>query len=845
MAIENVRSRPAKHTVEFELDEQNAAALKGPKPSAPSDLDNEQNQRIHRMLLDWYYQERERQAVNRYQMAIDADFYDGDQWSQEDAEEVTNRGQAPLVFNEVAPMVDWMVGTERRTRVDWKILPRTDDDIAGAEAKTKVLKYLSDVNRVQFVRSRAFAEAMKVGIGWVEDGVRADPTKELIFSGYESWRYVLWDSSAIELDLSDARYLFRWRWMDLDVAKAIWPTRATRLEEAATSLSVTGEEDEEFWYLGQHFEARDALGQSIGRRTFVTDAGMVNNRRIRVKPIEAWFRMPARTQVMFGDSRFDGMIFEPANQDMQHAVQAGYVGLVDSIAMRMHVATFVEGALLHVGVSPYRHNRFPLTPVWCYRRGRDGLPYGVIRRVRDVQEDLNKRGSKALFVLSTNQIVADKGAVDDWDEAREEADRPDGVIITNANKRFEVRRDAEMARGQLEFMTLDANKIQRMTGVNDENLGRQTNAQSGEAIKARQLQGSVTTTEPFDNLRLAVQEQGQKVLSLVEQFMVAPKVLRLTGERGRLEWTKINEPEVQPDGSVRYLNDVTAGQADFIVAEQDFAGSLRQAMFEAMMALVGRAGVAPELALKLMRMAFEFSDFPNKNEIVAELRRMTGDPDPTREPTPEEQQQIAQQQQLQAAAMARQEQAAALELERVAAEVRKINAEAERIAAGDPGPDVEAEVRRVQEAAAREMETMARQLAKAQADLANRTAEINKRADTELEIARIEADATKYQADLQAQSSAAMETLMARLDELSALVIDQGSAAPAEPAPAPEPVTPPAPPQATIVFEKGAIQVDARNPAVAKTITGRDAQGNEVALTVTPARPAQTDEPTR
>lgn len=833
--IENVRAKPAKHTVEFELDEDNQRT---PEPKKPSDLDDEKNRRIHRQLLDWYYQERERQAVNRYQMAIDADFYDGDQWSQEDAEEVTGRGQSPLVFNEVAPMVDWMIGTERRTRVDWRILPRAEDDIGGADAKTKVMKYISDVNRTPFQRSRAFSDSVKVGIGWVEDGVRADPTKEIIFSSYESWRYVLWDSAAQELDLSDARYLFRWRWMDLDIAKAIWPARATRLEEAATSLSVTGEEDEEFWYLGQHFEARDALGQSVGRRTYVTDAGMVNNRRTRVKPIEAYFRMPTPTKLLYGDPKFEGMVYDASNADQVRAVENGYVGMVDQIMMRMHVASFTENALLHLGVSPYRHNRFPLTPIWCYRRGRDGLPYGAIRRVRDVQEDLNKRGSKSLFVFSTNQVIAEKGAVDDWDEAREEVDRPDGVVVTNPNKRFEIRRDTDMAKGHLEFMSLDAQKIQRMTGINDENLGRQTNAQSGEAIKARQLQGSVTTTEPFDNLRMAVQEQGQKVLSLIEQFMPAPKVVRLTGERGKLEWFKVNQPEVQADGSVRYLNDITASQADFIVSEQDFQGSLRQAMFDAMMAMVQRAGIDPGLALKLMRMAFEFSDLPNKDEIVSELRKMTGEPDPNKEPTPEEEEELRQQQELRMAAIQRQEEAARLELEKLAAEVRKINAEAEKIAAGEPGPDIEAEIRAVQEQAAGELESMAQALAKAQTDLANRTAEINKKADTEVQVARIEADAVKYQADIQDKSSKTLEQLMARLDELSALVADQGRADKAEPEPKePEPKepAPAAPPQATVVFEAGAIQIDAKSPAVAKTVTGKDSKGNTVTLTVKPA----------
>ena len=33
-----------------------------------------------------------------------------------------------MVFNEVKPTLDWIIGTARRTRVDYKILPREKDD---------------------------------------------------------------------------------------------------------------------------------------------------------------------------------------------------------------------------------------------------------------------------------------------------------------------------------------------------------------------------------------------------------------------------------------------------------------------------------------------------------------------------------------------------------------------------------------------------------------------------------------------------------------------------------------------------------------------------------------------
>jgi hypothetical protein len=204
---------------------------------------------------------------------------------------------------------------------------------------------------------------------------------------------------------------------------------------------------------------------------------------------------------------------------------SGEIRLIDFIedSLRTLDSYVAEGDLLAAGLSIFRHNRYTMPPVWCYRRSRDRLPYGVIRRVRDMQQDLNKRASKALFLLNTNQVIADEGAVDDWDMLRDEADRPDGLIVKKAGRELDIRRDTDAATGQIEMMQLAAQSIQKSAGVGNENLGRQTNAISGEAIKARQLQGSVVTTEPFDNLRLATQNRGEKQLSLVEQFYTAAR----------------------------------------------------------------------------------------------------------------------------------------------------------------------------------------------------------------------------------------------------------------------------------------------------------------------------------
>lgn len=730
-------------------------------------LDGEVARKVHRKLMDWFFHERSKQSENRLQMALDSDYYDGAQWDPEDAEVVKKRGQAPLVFNEVAPMVDWLIGTERRNKVDWSVLPRTEDDVTIADAKTKTLKFVSDINRVPFARSRAFMDAIKCGVGWVDDGARDDPTQDVLYSKYEDWRNVLWDSSSYEYDLTDARYIFRWRWVDADIAEMMFPDRVAEIRRAVVDSGTISEgEIDADWYLGQ---AITTSGSMYASGDGVT--GEISRRRIKL--IECQFAQPAQVKIV-GEGPMKGAHLGEHDLALNQLVSESGCGIIEKTMMRKHVAVFTEASMLSLNPSIYRHNRYSLTPIWCYRNGKTRLPYGAIRRVRDIQQDLNKRASRALFLLSTNQIIADVNAVADKQIARDEADQPDGYIEVAAGKKFEIRRDTEQATGQIQMMTLDAQNIQKSVGVNNDNLGRQTNAQSGEAIKARQIQGSVGTTEPFDNQRFAIQVQGEKQLSLTEQFYTEEKVIRLTGARGKIEWLKVNTPERQPDGSIRYLNDITASQSDFVVSEQDYAGTLRQAMFESMNAVAAK--FPPELAIRFLRMAYEYSDMPNKDAIAEEIRKITGERDESKPMTPEEQQAEEQKMQQQSEAMAMQREIATLAIAKGRADVEKIGAEIEQLRAKSDGTGngmaekYQQELTRLQDIAATKLEAMAEQLRKVQADSAKQIMAIRQDADVSVECARIDADAKVRAAEINAVAKTDIKAINDRIAEIATAV---------------------------------------------------------------------------
>lgn len=628
--IENFRSKP---TMDDETRYGGVADGEEAEQAPAHPLDSKEMEKRFGTLKLWLDQELQRQGANRYQMAMDEDYYDSLQWGEEDAQTLIERGQAPLVFNEIKPTIDWIIGTERRTRIDYKILARKKEATDDAEIKTDLLKYLSDTNKSVFHRSRAFADAVKAGIGWLETGVKGDGTDELLFTKYEDWRKVVYDSNSVELDLSDARYVFRWKWIDEDIAKAYFPERADKLHEPGTMDKVPLSEQDDLWYMGSRVTQPGSDYASVGKYTPYSSAPFTQNQRPRVKLIEAWYRVP-KLKRRFNGGDFEGQEFDGQNEDHINALKGQY-SLYDKLEMEVRCAIFCAGGLLFEGPSPYGHGRFPLVPIWCYRRKRDNAPYGTIRPLRDPQDDLNKRASKALWILSSNRIIADEGAVEDWDELREEASRPDSLIIKRAGKELIIDRDVQLANEHLQLMERDIQHIRNVGGVTAENLGRETNANSGKAITARQDQGGIVTTEPFDNLRLAVQLIGEMELANIEKFYTEEKVVRIIGEKGAAKFKGINL--VQPDGSI--LNDVTSEQADFVVSEQDFRSTLRQAMFESLFDIIGKlASMSPQVALNLLDVAFDMADLPNKDELVQRIRKLNGQRDPSSEPTPEEMQ---------------------------------------------------------------------------------------------------------------------------------------------------------------------------------------------------------------
>ena len=600
-------------TIDEELE---SAGIRAERKS--TDTDDPEVELRFRRVKAWRSQARSVQFDNRAERIKDHDFYDGEQWDEEDKEEVENRGQQASVFNIIKPTVDWITGTEKRTRVDYRVLPRRKEAANTASAKTETIKYVQDVNKGNFHRSLAFEDAVISGLGWLETGIRGDESDEPLFIRYEDWRYLWVDPLSTERDLSDARYLFREKWVDLDVACAMFPDKAADIKASCIDDDYYFDEDD-----GIDDEANpeaEIIGEGEENDT---DAFM--NRRSRVRMTECWYRVLESVKVMRGRDlgTLDGMVYD--EQDDSHLAlnMAGLASIYDAKRMRVRQMIFTNKYVLQDIPSPYRHDRFPFVPIWGFRKKRNNTPYGVVRNLRDPQQDLNKRRSKILYLLSVNRVVADEDATDDWDELWSEAQRPDGVVKKKRGTEVRIEGGEQLAREHVMLMEYDARYVEKTSGVTDENLGRETNASSGKAILARQEQGHTVTAGVFDNLRFSIKLLGEIVLSLVEQFYTDEKTIRIVGDMGQFEFLELNKQNPET-GMVE--NDIQADIADFVVDEQNYSATIRQAMFASLGDILTK--MDPQVALSLLDLWVDLSDVPGKDVWVERIRKINGQPDP-------------------------------------------------------------------------------------------------------------------------------------------------------------------------------------------------------------------------
>ena len=394
------------------------------------------------------------------------------------------------------------------------------------------------------------------------------------------WDRTFFDPHSRKPDFSDGKYSGQFVWMDVADATAKWPKHADQIE--ATVSSETSD---------------DTFGD-------VPRVRWADPKRKRVRIVEIWTR--ERDGVWFSQFTKSGILsrVESPYRDSEGAPEIGFIFGSCNI-------------------------------------DRDGNRFGVVKRWVSLQDEINKRRSKAMHLLSVRQIKSERGAVDDVNRARAELAKPDGWVEFTPGMALEVLPTNDMAAAQFQLLQEAKSEIDAV-GVNAALSGTEQRVMSGRALMARSEQGLNELGPVFDGFAQWQLDVYRAIWNRIRQFWTAEKWVRVTDDERNLKFVGLNQPltlgdqlieeakkqgqEMPPEvleqvrqhpGAQRIVgvrNNVAEMDVDIVLDSVPATASLQIEQFQAL-AEMAKAGVPiPPEAL------IEASQLRNKEKILQMMR---------------------------------------------------------------------------------------------------------------------------------------------------------------------------------------------------------------------------------
>jgi hypothetical protein len=544
-------------------------------------------------LVTWYENSADATYEARKKAERDRDYVDNKQWTSEEEDTLKKRKQPVITINRIKPKVDALRGLERQMRTDPKAYPRNPGDEQGAAAATDAIRYVCDCNNFSRIRSQVLEYLAVEGCA----GGVVEFEKGKIKVRLIAWDRLYYDPHSREPDFSDARYTGIVVWMDEDQAVARWGDKAKEL----------------FSY-----------GYDKAKDSTYSD-----------KPFAQWFDCDRKR------GRVCEVYYKQGDQWMHCYYTQG--GFLEEPKPSAYVDE--EGRPINAMVLASCHI------------DRDNNRYGVVRQLIGPQDEINKRRSKALHLLTMRQVQIVRGVTDDINQVRKELAKPDGVIEVNTKDDLVVLPTGDMAQGHLALLQEAKAEIDSV-GANAAVSGKDETAVSGRALQARQQAGVAELGGLFDSLRMWSHEIYKHIWYGVKQFWTEETWVRVTDDERNIKFVGLNhqmtygellkqmiqrnadpmkvqklqqmlqanpQAENMPSGVVD--NNTATMDMDIVIEDAPDVASIQSEQYEILADLYGKQIQAGQQGPLTIEDVIEASQVRNKDQIL-ERAKQRQQPDP-------------------------------------------------------------------------------------------------------------------------------------------------------------------------------------------------------------------------
>jgi hypothetical protein len=448
--------------------------------------------------------------------------YHGAQWTADEIKTLRARRQPIVTYNRIGRKIDQIVGVVQRMRNDPKAFPRNPQNSDGAEIATLCIQAVLDAGDWEFTDPFCAGQAGIEGISGIEiklmEGDHDDPDVGIDFVFGDDYFY---DPRSFRPDFADARFHGIAKWLDVEAAVELFPDKEVELRTlmVETGFDLTTHADREYKWI------------------------YTNEKRLRL--VEMWYRFKGKWMWAF----------------------------------------FCSNLLLDQGVSPFldeRNKPMSRFVMWSAYVDHDGDRYGFVRNMKGPQDEINQRGSKALFITNSTRLISQKGAVDDVEKARKEYARPDGFVEYNPG--FDPpkpdTKETDFA-AQLALRQEARNEIDGFANVSPDMVTRDIPGDhSGVAINMLQKAGIAELGPYLRNYKNWKKRVYRAIWNIVRRTWTSERFLRVTDSEGMAQFIQINGMEMGPDGVPTFVNAIGNLDVEIMIDEGPDEANIMQDAYD-------------------------------------------------------------------------------------------------------------------------------------------------------------------------------------------------------------------------------------------------------------------------
>lgn len=524
-----------------------------------------------------YYEEYEQNTTKpRAESEKNRDYYDNKQWTSEEVSALEARKQPVITFNLVKRTINALIGLEDQNKTDPKGLPRTPKHEQDAAAVTDALRYVCDNNDFDSIALDGFENLLLEGTEAVDIQVEERGEKlEVTLTGI-AWDRLFWDVHSRKKDFSDAKYKGIVIWMD-------------------------------------HQDAIDRFGDSDALTTAIGVNEHLNDTH-EDKPTYKW------------------------NDSKRQRVKICYMCYKESGVWNW--AYFTNSGIIKGGKpSPYMDQDGQPECQLEFQSAfvdRDGNRYGYTTELISPQDEVNKRRSKGLHLISQRQTFGNKSTGINAADIKKELAKPDGHVEMQHGQfgqDFGIIPTSDMASGNFQLLQ-EAKEAFNVVGANTSITGQEDRVMSGRAEQIRQQAGARELVPVMFAHKQLKRRVYRQIWNRVRQYWTEERWVRVTDDEKNLKFVAVNKPvtlgdqlkeefgELPPEYAndprmsevIKVENQLSEIDVDIMIEESPDIANIQSEQFE-LMAKMYQSN-PQEIPFKSV---LKLSTLRNKDELIEEI----------------------------------------------------------------------------------------------------------------------------------------------------------------------------------------------------------------------------------